>query len=58
MKTEDILRELDSKLDEVDELINQLYLNPAVKKQLSARVYQLWEEVEGAVDLTPTDWEA
>ncbi len=58
MKTEDRLRELDSKLDEVDELINQLYLNPAVKKQLSARVYQLWEEVEGAVDLTPTDWEA
>ncbi len=58
MKTEDSLRELDSKLDEVDELISQLYLNPAVKKQLSARVYQLWEEVEGAVDLTPTDWEA
>ena len=57
MKTDDILRELDDKLDEVDALINQLYLNPAVKKKLSAKVYELWEEVEGAIDLTPTDWE-
>jgi hypothetical protein len=57
MKTDDILRELDDRLDEVDALINQLYLNPAVKKKLSAKVYELWEEVEGAIDLTPTDWE-
>lgn len=57
MKTDDILRELDEKLDEVDALINQLYLNSTVKKKLSAKVYELWEEVEGAVDLTPTDWE-
>ena len=57
MKTDDILREFDDRLDEVDALINQLYLNPAVKKKLSAKVYELWEEVEGAIDLTPTDWE-
>lgn len=58
MRTEDTLRALDEKLDEVDELIHQLYLNPAVKKQLSAKVYDLWSEIEGAIDLTPTDWEA
>lgn len=58
MKTEDILREIDDKLDDVDALINQLYLNPAVKKQLSARVYALWIEIEDATELAPTDWEA
>jgi hypothetical protein len=50
------LQELDEKLDEVDALICQLPLSAAVKKQLCLQVYALWEEVEGAIDLTPTDW--
>jgi hypothetical protein len=57
MRTEDTLNEIDEKLDEVDALIQQLPLNPAVKKQLSAKVYDLWTEIEGCIDLTPTDWE-
>ncbi len=58
MKTEDLLNDLDEKLDEVEALIQQLPLNPAVKNQLSGRVYALWTEVEDSIDLTPTDWEA
>jgi hypothetical protein len=58
MKTEDTLAQIDNLLDDVDALIQQLYLNPAVKKQLSAKVYALWTEIEDVVDLTPTDWES
>lgn len=58
MKTEDTLAQIDSLLDDVDALILELHLNPAVKKQLSAKVYDLWTEIEGVVDLTPTDWES
>ena len=50
------LQELDEKLDEVDALIHDLPLRAEVKKQISAKVYEIWSEVEACMDLTPTDW--
>ncbi len=50
------LQALDEKLDEVDALIHDLPLRAEVKKQISAKVYEIWSEVEACMDLTPTDW--
>jgi hypothetical protein len=54
---DDILEELDAKLDEVDVLINRLPLKSAVKKQLLEHIYALWEEIEDNLDMTPVDFE-
>jgi len=54
--TDTILNELDITLDKVDELILALPIRAAVKKQLTSRVYDLYAEVEGCLDLSPTDW--
>jgi hypothetical protein len=50
------LQELDEKLDEVEALIQSLPLRVAVKKQLVAKVYDIWSEVEASMELTPVDW--
>ncbi len=50
------LQALDEKLDEVDALIHDLPLRAEVEKQISAKVYEIWSEVEACMDLTPTDW--
>lgn len=54
---DDILEELDAKLDEVDVLINRLPLKSAVKNQLLEHIYSLWEEIEDNMDMTPVDFE-
>jgi len=56
--TLELLEEIDSKLDEVEELLQKLPLNPAVRAQLVNRVYDMWTEIEETVDLAPTDWQA
>ena len=53
-----VLEDIDTKLDEVEELLHKLPLNPAVRAQLINRVYEMWTEVEDAMDLAPTDWQA
>ena len=54
---DDILEELDAKLDEVDVLINRLPLKSAVKNQILEHIYALWEEIEDNMDMTPVDFE-
>ena len=56
--TLEVLEEIDEKLDEVEELLHKLPLNPAVRAQLINRVYEFWSEVEDCMDVAPTDWEA
>jgi hypothetical protein len=55
-ETDKILDELDTVLDRVDELILSLPIRAAVKKQLTSRVYELYAEVEGCLELSPVDW--
>ena len=57
-RTLEVLEEIDAKLDEVEELLHELPLNPAVRAQLVNRVYAMWTEIEETVDLAPTDWQA
>ena len=56
--TLEILEEIDAKLDDVEDLLHKLPLNPAVRAQLVNRVYDMWTEIEETVDLAPTDWQA
>jgi len=53
-----VMEDLDWKMDEVEELIQKLPLNPAVKAQLVNHVYEMWSEVEDAMEAAPTDWVA
>jgi hypothetical protein len=54
---DDILEELDAKLDELEELINRLPLKSAVKAQMVNNIYAMWEEIEDNMDMTPVDFE-
>lgn len=53
-----VMEDLDVKMDEVEELIQKLPLNSAVKAQLVNHVYEMWTEVEDAMEAAPTDWMA
>jgi hypothetical protein len=57
MRTPDLVLEtLDNTLDTVEELIRELPLSDARKKQLASMVYELWMEVEHDMELRPSDW--
>ena len=57
MRTPDLVLEtLDNTLDTVEELIRELPLSDARKKQLTSMVYDLWMEVEHDMELRPSDW--
>ena len=57
MRTPDLVLEtLDNTLDTVEELIRELPLSDARKKQLTSMVYELWMEVEHDMELRPSDW--
>ena len=48
------LEQLNNTLDTVEELIYELPLSDARKKQLASVVYDLWMEVEHDIELAPT----
>jgi hypothetical protein len=57
MKTVDqTLEQLDNTLDRVEELIRELPISDARKRQLASMVYDLWMEVEGDMELRPADF--
>lgn len=56
-KAEEVLEKLDTKLDEVEELIRDLPLKDVVKDALVDRLYDMWTEIEDNLDMTPTDME-
>jgi hypothetical protein len=57
MKTVDqTLEQLDNLLDDVEELLQELPLSDARKKQLTSIVYDLWMEVEHDMELRPADF--
>jgi hypothetical protein len=51
------LEEIDSKLDEIDLLINQLPISNAVKREVSSKIYDVWSEIEEAVELRAADFD-
>ena len=54
--SDDVLEQIDTKLDELEVLIRSLPLNPAVKDKLADKVYEMWTDIEDCMDLSPTDW--
>ena len=50
------LDQLDTTLDRAEELIRELPLSDARKRQLVSVLYELWAEVEGDMDLRPADF--
>jgi len=56
MSVQDTLEAIDSKLDEVDELIMSMPLQNSVKKQLTAHLYTMYAELEEAIELRPADF--
>ena len=58
MTADHILEKLDVMLDDVEELIRQLPLTEAQKKQLCSTCYGLWMEVEEMVEAAEEEEEA
>jgi hypothetical protein len=51
------IQEIDVKLDEVEELLVSLPIRPGQKKIIIQKIYELYEEIEGAVELSAVDYE-
>jgi len=50
------LETLDNTLDRVEELIRELPIPESHKKRLCDTVYELWMDVEEAVEVIPADF--
>ena len=50
------LEQLDSTLDTVEQLIRDLPIPEHHKKRLCDTVYELWMDVEEAVEIVPSDF--
>ena len=51
------IQEIDVKLDEIEELVTGLPIRPGQKKVIVQKIYDLYSEIEGAVELSAVDYE-
>ena len=51
------IQEIDVKLDEIEELLAGLPIRPGQKKIIVQKIYDLYSEIEGAVELSAADYE-
>ena len=51
------LQEIDNKLDEIEELLLGLPIRPGQKRIIQSMIYDLYSEIEGAVELSAVDYE-
>jgi hypothetical protein len=51
------IQEIDLKLDQIEELISGLPIRPGQKRIIVQMIYDLYTEVEGAVELGAVDYE-
>ena len=51
------IQEIDLKLDEIEELLIGLPIRPGQKKIIVNKIYDLYSEIEGAVELSAVDYE-
>jgi hypothetical protein len=51
------VQEIDVKLDEIEELLAGLPIRPGQKKIIVQKIYDLYSEIEGAVELASADYE-
>ncbi len=51
------IQEIDVKLDEIEELLAGLPIRPGQKRVIVQKIYDLYSEIEGAVELSAADYE-
>ena len=51
------IQEIDVKLDEIEELLAGLPIRPGQKKVIVQKIYDLYSEIEEAVELGAVDYE-
>jgi hypothetical protein len=51
------IQEIDVKLDEIEELLAGLPIRPGQKKIIVQKIYDLYSEIEGAVELSSADYD-
>jgi hypothetical protein len=51
------IQEIDVKLDEIEDLLIGLPIRPGQKKVIMQKIYDLYSEIEGAVELSAVDYE-
>ena len=58
MTNEKTLQLIDSKIDEIDELLGDLQMRNDKRKRLSAMLFDFWEQLEDEMEMMSADWEA
>jgi hypothetical protein len=51
------IQDIDVKLDEIEDLLIGLPIRPGQKKVIMQKIYDLYSEIEGAVELSAVDYE-
>jgi hypothetical protein len=51
------IQTIDTKLDEIEELLLGLPIRPGQKRIIQSKIYDLYSEIEGAVELSAVDYE-
>jgi hypothetical protein len=51
------IQTIDEKLDEIEEIVAGLPIRPGQKKIIVQKIYDLYSEIEGAVELSAVDYE-
>mgnify|MGYP001627129774 CR=1 FL=1 len=51
------IQEIDNKLDEIEELLLGLPIRPGQKRIITQKIYDLYAEIEGAVELSAVDYD-
>jgi hypothetical protein len=51
------VQDIDMKLDDIEEIVAGLPIRPGQKKVIVQKIYDLYTEIEGAVELSAVDYE-
>jgi hypothetical protein len=51
------IQDIDSKLDEIEELVAGLPIRAGQKKIIVQKIYDLYSEIEGAVEMSSVDYD-
>ena len=57
MTVDQDIQAIDAKLDEIEELLLGLPIRPGQKRIIQGMIYDLYSEIEGAVELSAVDYE-
>jgi len=51
------IQDIDAKLDEIEELLSGLPIRAGQKKIIVQKIYDLYSEIEGAVEMSSVDFD-